>query len=174
MAGAWSRDDISELLHELASRLHRRGVTAGIRLVGGAALAIAYYDRRATADIDAAFSPSGPVLDVVAEIAAERNLPADWLNDSALGYIPFVGLDDWVEVFRDGGVVVSVGRAEMLLAMKLAANRGRPSCRRLPFPVSKRISRPGRDGAARRGRPTTDQRRRACNSRGAPRRCPAR
>lgn len=119
-----SRDDITELLRELAARLRARGVSGGIRLVGGAALAIAYYDRRATSDIDAAFSPAQPVLEVVAEIAAERNLPSDWLNDRALGYIPFVNLHDWVEVFHDGDVSVSVGSAAMLLAMKLAANRG--------------------------------------------------
>lgn len=125
MGAAFSRDDILELLREVASRLRERGVSAGIRLVGGAALAVAYYDRRATADIDAALSPAEPILEVVAEIAAERNLPTDWLNDKAMGYIPFVGMDEWVEVFRDGDVSVSVGRAEMLLAMKLAANRGR-------------------------------------------------
>lgn len=125
MAAALSRDDITALLHELASRLHDRGVSAGIRLVGGAALAIAYYDRRTTSDIDAVLTPVDPVLEVVAEIAAEQNLPADWLNNKALGYVPFVGLHDWVEVFRDGDVSVSVARAELLLAMKLAADRGR-------------------------------------------------
>jgi methylmalonyl-CoA mutase cobalamin-binding subunit len=78
-----SRDVVLELLHELAERLRTRGICAGIHLVGGAALAIAYYDRRATFDIDAVFSPTKPVLDVVAELAAERNLPADWLNNNA-------------------------------------------------------------------------------------------
>jgi hypothetical protein len=120
-----SRDVVLELLHELAARLRARGVSAGIRLVGGAALAIAYYDRRATFDIDAEFSPAEPVLRVVAELAAERNLPPDWLNNNARAYIPFVGADEWVEVFSDGAVTVSVARAHMLLAMKLAANRGR-------------------------------------------------
>jgi hypothetical protein len=125
MAAAMSREVVLELLHELAARLRTRGISAGIRLVGGAALAIAYYDRRATFDIDAVFSPTQPVLDVVAELAAERNLPADWLNNKATGYVPFVGSEAWVEVFSDGEVSVSVGRPEMLLAMKLAANRGR-------------------------------------------------
>lgn len=125
MAAAMSREAVLELLHELAARLHARDVSAGIRLVGGAALAIAYYDRRATFDIDAVFSPVEPVLEVVAELAAERNLPTDWLNSKAMGYIPFVGPEAWVEVFSDGAVTVSVARAEVLLAMKLAANRGR-------------------------------------------------
>jgi Nucleotidyltransferase of unknown function (DUF6036) len=120
-----SREVVLELLHELAARLHTRGISAGIHLVGGAALAIAYYDRRATFVIDAVFSPRKQVLDVVAELAAERNLPPDWLNNNAKGYVPFVGPEAWVEVFSEGEVTVSVGRPEMLLAMKLAANRGR-------------------------------------------------
>jgi hypothetical protein len=125
VAATLSRADIVELLHELAGRLHARRVSAGIRLVGGAAIAIAYYNRRTTSDIDAVFFPAAPVLELVAEIAAERNLPPDWLNDNAKAYVPFVGLDQWIEVFRDGDATVSVARAEMLLAMKLAANRGR-------------------------------------------------
>jgi len=120
-----SREAVLELLHDLAARLRARDVSVGIRLVGGAALAIAYYDRRATFDIDAVFSPVEPVLEVVAEIAAEQNLPSDWLNSNAMGYVPFVGPEAWVEVFADGDVTVSVARPEMLLAMKLAANRGR-------------------------------------------------
>jgi hypothetical protein len=72
-----SREVVLELLYELAARLRTRGISAGIRLVRGVALAIAYYDRRATFDTDAVFSPTEPVLDVVAELAVARNLPAD-------------------------------------------------------------------------------------------------
>ncbi len=50
--------------------------------------------------------------------------PSNWLDDAALAYIPPVGSDDWVEVFRRGNVAVFIGSVQMLLAMKLLANRG--------------------------------------------------
>jgi hypothetical protein len=34
------------------------------------------------------------------------------------------GLEDWIEVHRTGEVSVSIGSVQMLLAMKLLANRG--------------------------------------------------
>jgi hypothetical protein len=58
-------------------------------------------------------------------MATQRDLPADWLNDAALAYIPLVGVDDGHEIFRVGDVSVCVGSVQMLLAMKLRANRGR-------------------------------------------------
>lgn len=52
-------------------------------------------------------------------------MPSDWINDAAKAYVPLVGLEDWHEVFRAGQMVVYVGSVQMLLAMKLYANRGR-------------------------------------------------
>ena len=125
MAAGMSPQDIEELLHELARRLNARGDAATIRVVGGAALAARNYRTSATFDIDAVFQPEGPVLDVAAEIAAERNLPPNWLNSDAKAYIPFVAPNHWLKLFRDGDVTVSTAPAKMLLAMKLKANRGR-------------------------------------------------
>ena len=60
-----------------------------------------------------------------ADVALAHGLPVDWLNDAALAYIPPVGADDWIEVVREGSVTISIGSPQMLLAMKLYANRGR-------------------------------------------------
>ena len=68
--------------------------------------------------------PAGVAADIVTDLAIERGLPKNWLNDAALAYIPPVGPDDWVEVIRRGEVHVSIGSVHMLLAMKLRANRG--------------------------------------------------
>ena len=125
MATLLDHGDVELLLRELAGRLHADGVTAGIRVVGGAAIALMNADRRSTADIDAVLLPAAPVRAMAATMAIERNLPADWLNDAATAYVPLVGLDDWQEIFRVGDVTVSVGPVQMLLAMKLRANRGR-------------------------------------------------
>ncbi len=51
MADALDRDDIITGLRELVGELHAAGEVAGIRLVGGAALAIRYFDRRTTGDL---------------------------------------------------------------------------------------------------------------------------
>ncbi len=117
--------DIESLLRELARRVDACGVAAGIRVVGGAAIALMNPDRRATQDIDALLLPEEPVRNIARQMAAEHGLPQEWLNDAAKAYVPLVGLEDWQEVFREGDVAIYVGSIEMLLAMKLLANRGR-------------------------------------------------
>lgn len=124
MAATMTPDEVRELLEELATRIDDAGITAGIRVVGGAALSILDRDRRSTSDVDAVIVPAGAAADIVATMATERGLPEDWLNDAALAYIPPVGADDWIEVMRRGSVSVSIGSVRMLLAMKLFANRG--------------------------------------------------
>jgi hypothetical protein len=124
MPDAMTPEDVRELLEELATRLNDAGITAGIRVVGGAALSTLDNSRRATSDIDAVIVPAGVAADIVTDLANERGLPSDWLNDAVLAYIPPVGPEDWVEVIRRGDVRVSIGSVHMLLAMKLRANRG--------------------------------------------------
>lgn len=117
--------EVEELLRELAQRLSASGEAAGIRVIGGAAIALMSKSRQATQDIDAVLINDTAIRLIAAAMASERGLAPDWINDLANGFVPPVGMDDWVEVFRDGDVVVHVGSATMLLAMKLAANRGR-------------------------------------------------
>ena len=124
MPDAMTPEDIRELLEELVTRLDNAGITAGIRVVGGAALSILDQNRRATSDIDAVIVPAGVAAGIVADLGNERGLPKNWLNDAALAFVPPVGPDDWVEVIRRGDVRVSIGSVQMLLAMKLRANRG--------------------------------------------------
>lgn len=124
MPATMTPEEVRGLLEELATRLDEAGITAGIRVVGGAALSILDRDRRSTTDVDAVIVPGGAAADIVAELAKERGLPDNWLNDAALAYIPPVGPEDWVEVIRRGDVSVSIGSVRMLLAMKLLANRG--------------------------------------------------
>jgi len=119
-----SPDEIRNLLEELAVRLDAASIAVGIRVVGGAAVSILDNDRRSTSDIDAAIVPAGAAAEVVAALGTERGLPANWLNDAALAYVPPVGPEDWIEILRTGGVSVSIGSVQMLLAMKLLANRG--------------------------------------------------
>lgn len=124
MAATMAPEDVRDLLEELAKRLDEAGIAAGIRVVGGAALSILDQNRRSTSDVDAVIVPAGAATEIVAELARERGLPHNWLNHAALAYIPPIGSNDWVEVLRRGDVTVSIGSVQMLLAMKLLANRG--------------------------------------------------
>jgi hypothetical protein len=125
MDGNLTPHDVDTLLRELARRLHESDTTAGIRIVGGAAIALMNDQRRTTRDIDAALHPADAVKAAASDIAQANGLPRDWLNDAALAYIPPVGAEDWIDVVREGSVTISIGSPQMLLAMKLYANRGR-------------------------------------------------
>jgi hypothetical protein len=121
----FSPNEIKALLAELLERLNAAQVRGGIRVVGGAAIAMLYGGRAATADIDASLTPSKDILEVARQMATERSLPMDWLNDKVLAFIPFEAeLTDWLEVMRVGETSLLVAKPHLLLAMKLRANRG--------------------------------------------------
>ncbi len=56
---ALDRDDLIDGLREIVAELRARGEHVGIRIVGGAALSLRYFDRASTVDIDAAIHPPG-------------------------------------------------------------------------------------------------------------------
>ncbi len=122
---AFDADQISNLLRDLVRRLAQQGVSGGIRVVGGSAIALMNPQRRATHDIDAVLAPVEPIMAAARDLAVQRGLPPDWLNDAVKAYVPPVGSEDWVELIREGDLTVSIASAELLLAMKLYANRGR-------------------------------------------------
>lgn len=74
------RDEIIAALTALAAELRRRGTSADMYVVGGAAIALAFDERRATRDVDAVFEPKSVVYEAAAVVAEERGLPAGWLR----------------------------------------------------------------------------------------------
>jgi hypothetical protein len=76
------RADILALFDDLSRRLAARGVVGRMFLVGGAAMALAYSTRRATRDVDAVFEPKQEIYRAARDVAADRGLPSDWLNDA--------------------------------------------------------------------------------------------
>ncbi len=54
------REEIVAALTDLAAELRQRGASADMYVVGGAAIALAYDERRATRDIDALFEQRSP------------------------------------------------------------------------------------------------------------------
>jgi hypothetical protein len=120
--GPLSADDIRRLFGELASELDAAGQRAEIFLVGGAAIALCFDDRRATRDLGAVFAPTSSVRRAAAAVADREGLDPDWLNDAVKGFLP--GPDpNAVRYFEAPGLLVDVASAEYLLAMKLFSSR---------------------------------------------------
>ena len=125
MADLFGRDEIRGALEELARYLDRRQVKARVFVVGGAAMALAYYDRPATRDIDALFAPADLVADAARAVGRRRGYAEGWLNDAVKIFMPVHGTVTEASFFVIGSVSVSVAPPDLLLAMKLLAARGR-------------------------------------------------
>jgi len=84
----FTKKQIESLLKELGHKLLQDGVIGEIGIVGGAAMVLAYAAREATRDVDAVFKPAALIRAAVKQIAAEHDLPEDWLNDGVKGFMP--------------------------------------------------------------------------------------
>lgn len=119
-----SREDIIKGLKALSHKAQQRGVSADIYVVGGAALALKYFDRQATVDIDARAQQWDQLEPIVDEIAQENGWVSDWFNVAAAQFVPTLGKEaEWVSLHSSSGVNIYVASAEVLLMMKLAASR---------------------------------------------------
>lgn len=123
MAGL-TKQEIIVALKRLGELADQRGSQVELLLMGGAAMVLMYNARLSTQDVDV-FILSPPETRVVRElakqVAQEYNLPEDWLNDGAKGYL--MGLSQGPTIFSDPGIIVKSFSATQLLAMKLSAWR---------------------------------------------------
>jgi hypothetical protein len=75
------RQDLIDGLREVIVRARAGGVAGvSIRIVGGAALRLAHFERATTADIDAQVEPLDLLAPIIANVARARGWPADWLT----------------------------------------------------------------------------------------------
>jgi hypothetical protein len=129
VATALDRDDIVAGLRDLIEELRRAGEVAGIRLVGGAALALRYFDRGTTRDLDSLHVRPGSdaaVAAAAAKVARRHDWEPSWLNFEVTkaDALPTLGRAvEWETLYDRDGIVVQVASQEALLAMKLRANR---------------------------------------------------
>jgi hypothetical protein len=115
------RAEIIDALTALGARLNERGVTGEMYVVGGAAIALAFDERRSTRDIDAVFEPKMTVYEAAAEVAEELELPLGWLNDAVKGYLvedPYAS-----PVLEIPGLRCLAASPRILLALKVLAHR---------------------------------------------------
>ena len=116
------RKEIIDALTSLAAELDSRGVVAEMYVVGGAAIALAFDERRATRDIDAVFEPKNVVYEAAAVVAGQLGLPGGWLNDTVKGFLE--SEDPAAAPVLDlPGLRVLVASPETLLALKVLAHR---------------------------------------------------
>ncbi len=116
------RGEIVDALTALAGELDRRGVSAEMYVVGGAAIALAFDARRATRDIDAVFEPKAVVYEVAAQVGEDRDLPAGWLNDAVKGFL--AGDDPAASPVLDlPGLRCLTASPQVLLSLKILAHR---------------------------------------------------
>jgi hypothetical protein len=118
-----SVDDIRQAFAALSEELESRRHRAEMVVVGGAALVLLFHARESTKDVDAYFvKPEASVMREAAEAVANLlNLPSDWLNDGAKGYL--VGITTGEVLYASEALTVRAASIEQLLAMKLAAWR---------------------------------------------------
>ncbi len=120
----FSADRLEAAFRELSRDLRWRRVRAHVYIVGGAAIALGFDNRRHTMDVDALIETGhGPVVEAVHRIGRRRGWPDTWLNEDAVSAIPR-GRDGRARtVYGDGNLVVTAASAEHLLAMKVRASR---------------------------------------------------
>ncbi len=91
-------------------------------VVGGAAIALAFDERRSTRDVDAVFEPKREIYDAAAAIADERGLADGWLNDAVKGFL--AGPDERAApILELPGLSVATASPRIILAMKVLAHR---------------------------------------------------
>lgn len=110
------RSQIEKAFALLAAGLARRRIHADLYVIGGAAIALAWDERRTTRDIDAVFETDRhqAFLEEVWAVAQTLGLPRSWLNEQASA-----------TVWDAPSLRVTSASPEFVLAMK--ARAGRPS-----------------------------------------------
>ncbi|MBE5477849.1 hypothetical protein E3G68_005182 [Mycobacteroides abscessus] len=106
----------------LAAKLRAKNVVGTVHVVRGAAMLLSFHSRVTTRDIDALFSPDGPMLAAIREVANELQWPQSWLNNQASSYVSR-NPGEGTRVFDHPNLQVSTTPADHLLAMKTHASR---------------------------------------------------
>ncbi|MDR1312854.1 MAG: nucleotidyltransferase [Deltaproteobacteria bacterium] len=115
------KDAILARLKELGRRLANEGIEAEMVIFGGAAMALAYNERRMTRDIDAVYEPYLDVQILALDMRKGKGFSDDWLNSSGNYLInPDTPTLDFLSL---PGLNIKVVTPDFLLATKIRASR---------------------------------------------------
>lgn len=112
-----------DLLQVLDAKLRSNDMRGEIELFGGAVMCLGLNARESTHDIDAIFEPKADIRKLIAEVAAENDLPEDWMNDAVKGFISDNGEFTRFGSDKFTNLTVFMTRPEYLFAMKCLACR---------------------------------------------------
>lgn len=119
-----TRQEIVQALERLGELANHQGYSIELLLMGGAAMVLMYNARPSTRDVDVlilAPQKAQVVRNLAIKVAQEYDLPTEWLNDGAKGYL--VGMSEGATVLSAPGIMVKSPAVNQLLAMKLSAWR---------------------------------------------------
>ncbi|MDR3012435.1 MAG: hypothetical protein LBU70_04415 [Chitinispirillales bacterium] len=116
-----NRSELLKYLEILGGELEKCGLHGEVIITGDAAMCLVHSARDATKDIDALYEPKNEINALVKKIAAEYDLPQDWLNDSVKGFVD--GNIETADYMKLGNLKITAVTPEYLLAMKLMSSR---------------------------------------------------
>ena len=112
--------ECEELLELLNEKLKQRNIQGTLSVGGGFVMAM-IYDRPTTVDIDGVYSPKSVIDGIIEEIAKEKCIPKNWLNDAIGGY---ESKTPEYEIHRKlSHLIVNKASLEYMLAMKCRGAR---------------------------------------------------
>jgi hypothetical protein len=117
------REQIIRALARIAELLRARGIEGEICLLGGTVMVLAFKARAATKDVDAVFEPAAAIHEASVLVEREQDLPPDWLNDAAKGFLSARHDAVMGDLPQFEGLRVTAPTAEYMLAMKCMASR---------------------------------------------------
>lgn len=117
------RETIKKAFALLSDELASLGVLGEINLVGGTAMVLAFNARESTKDVDAIFEPSAAIRAAAARVSDLLNLPEDWINDAAKGFLSPSGEFELVSDLNFPNLRVLAPTPSYMLAMKVLASR---------------------------------------------------
>ncbi len=118
-----TREAIVRALQTLSAELGKDGVLGEICLFGGTAMVLAFSARLSTKDVDAIFQPAQSIRQLALQIAAEQDLPDNWLNDGVKGFVSARHETTSGNLPQFPNLRITMPVPEYLLAMKCMAAR---------------------------------------------------
>ena len=117
------REQIIRALSRLSDLLKERNAAGEVCLLGGTAMLLGFKARPSTKDIDAIFAPAGLIRELAAIVQQEQNLPENWINDSARGFISAQHETVVGDLPQFENLRLTMPTPAYLLAMKCIASR---------------------------------------------------
>jgi len=115
---------LTRALRRLSDLAEAEGIVLELALYGGAVFTLVYGSREATKDVDGVLRPAEAGARLARIVAAEQELPDDWLNGDVSQFLsPHGQLRPFPTEEFSPGLQVTIPSAAYLLALKLRAAR---------------------------------------------------